>query len=80
MDLDAEAPEGVGEDVTDGVIEVVVTVIFPGIDIFYQPFAGITERLQHPVFRFQLGAPNFGIVRAREDHFHFVNLLEFEVV
>ena len=29
VELDGEAPEGVGEDVTDRVIEVVVTVVFP---------------------------------------------------
>lgn len=29
VELDGEAPEWVGEDVTDGVIEVVVAVVFP---------------------------------------------------
>lgn len=29
VELDGETPEGVGEDVTDGVIEVVVAVVFP---------------------------------------------------
>lgn len=75
MELDAEAPEGVGEDVTDGVVEVVVAVILEGVAVVEQPFARITQGLEEPMLGLQLAAPNFGIVGACEDDFHFVHSL-----
>lgn len=49
MQLDGEAPEGVGEDVADGVIQVVVAVILEGVAVVEQPFARIAEGLEEPM-------------------------------
>ena len=65
-----------GENVTDSIVEIVVPVVFPRVDIFDEPFAGITKGLQKPVFSLEAGAPDLRIVGAREDHFHLVHLLQ----
>lgn len=77
--LDAEAPEGVGEDVTDCLVQIVVAVVLPLVNTaLQQPLAVVTQGLQKPVLGFQILAPDIRIVLAGEDHFHFVYSLESE--
>ena len=77
--LDAEAPEGVGEDVTDGFVQIVIAVVLPLVNTaLQQPLAVVTQGLQKPVLGFQVLAPDSRIVLARKDHFHFVYSLEGE--
>ena len=79
VELDAEAPERVGEDVLHRVSEIVVAVILPFVNVALEkPLTGITERLQKPVFGFEMLAPDIRIVIAGEDHLDFVHSLEGE--
>lgn len=62
-----------GEDVPDCVIKIIVAVVLPRVHVFNKPFAGITEGLEEPMFGLELLTPDFGIIRAGEDHFDFVH-------
>ena len=75
MQLDGEAPEGVGEDVADGVIQVVIAVILEGVAVVEQPFARITQGLEEPMLGLQLAAPDLWIICSRENHFYFIHSL-----
>ena len=75
MELDGEAPEGVGEDVTDGVVEVVVAVILEGVAVVEQPFARIAEGLEEPMLGLQLASPDLRVIRTRENHFYLIHSL-----
>ena len=70
MELNAETPERMGENVADSVVKIVIAVVFPFVyGVFEKPFSGETERLQHPMFRFELGPPNLRIIFARINDF-----------
>ena len=75
MELDGESPEGVGEDVTDCVVEVVVAVILEGVAVVEQPFAGIAEGLEEPMLGLQPAAPDLRIIRSRKNHFYLIHSL-----
>lgn len=75
MQLDGEAPEGVGEDVTDCVVEVVVAVVLKGVAVVEQPFARIAQGLEEPMLGLQLAAPDLWIICSRENHFYFIHSL-----
>ena len=79
VELDGEAPEGVRKDISDGLVQVVIFIVRPFVDTALQEqFAVISQRLQHPVLRLQLGAPNLRIVGAGEDDFDLIYSLESE--
>jgi len=79
VELDGEAPEGVRKDISDGLIQVVILVIRPFVDTaLHEQFAVISQGLQHPVLRLQLGAPNLRVVGAGKDDLDFVYSLESE--
>ena len=81
VELDAEAPERVGEDVLHRVSEIVVAVILPFVNVaLEEPLTGITERLQKPVFGFEMFAPDIRIVIAGENHFDFIHFAKGEWV
>ena len=67
------------EDVPDGVVEIVVAVIFAGIDVLNEPISRETKRLKQPVFRLYLFAPDLRIIRAGEDHFDLVHLAQSQL-
>ena len=64
-----------GKDITDGVVEVVVAVIFPLVDgMIDEPLARETKGLEEPVLCLELGSPDLRVVVTGVDH---LNLIHF---